>query len=74
MSNPSQSGPRTSTRRTVQKAAALVGVVFIAIGALGFVPGVTTDYDTLRLASHHSGAKLLGLFQVSVLHNLVHLL
>lgn len=75
MTSPNQSGPRTSTRRTAaQRAAALVGVVFLAVGVLGFVPGITTGYDTLQLASHHSEAKLLGLFQVSVLHNLVHLL
>ena len=41
---------------------------------LGFIPGITTNYDTLQFASHHSGALLLGLFQVSVLHNIVHLL
>ncbi|GAB3973309.1 DUF4383 domain-containing protein [Streptomyces sparsus] len=52
----------------------LAGAVFLLVGVLGFVPGVTTDYDTLEFAGHHSEAKLLGLFQVSVLHNLVHLL
>jgi len=66
---------RTGTRRThVQKAATVVGVVFLLVGVLGFVPGITTDYGSLSFASHHSGARLLGLFQVSVLHNLVHLL
>ncbi|GAA3574578.1 DUF4383 domain-containing protein [Microlunatus spumicola] len=62
------------TRTTVQKAAAVVGVVFLLVGVLGFIPGITTNYDTLSFASHHSEAKLLGLFQVSVLHNIVHLL
>jgi hypothetical protein len=63
------------TRRTpLQTAAALVGVVFLLVGILGFVPGVTTAYDQLGGAGHHSGALLLGLFQVSVLHNVVHLL
>lgn len=52
----------------------LVGAVFLVVGILGFVPGVTTAYDTLAFAEHHSEAKLLGLFQVSVLHNIVHLL
>ena len=41
---------------------------------LGFVPGVTTNYDTMTFADHHSEAELLGIFQVSVLHNIVHLL
>lgn len=34
----------------------------------------TTDYDGMRFAGHDSTAMLLGVFQVSVLHNLVHLL
>ncbi|MDQ0749615.1 hypothetical protein QF034_003846 [Streptomyces africanus] len=57
----------------VQRAAQLVGVVFLVVGVLGFIPGVTTDYGSMEIASHESGAELLGLFQVSVLHNLVHL-
>jgi hypothetical protein len=65
----------TAARRTdVQKAAAAVGIVFLLIGVLGFVPGITSNYDTLSFASHHSEAMLLGLFQVSILHNIVHLL
>jgi hypothetical protein len=46
---------------------------FLAVGVLGFVPGVTTHYDTLAFAGHQSGALLFGLFAVSILHNLVHL-
>ena len=46
----------------------------LVVGILGFVPGVTTHYDDLSFAGHDSGAKLLGTFQVSILHNLVHLL
>jgi hypothetical protein len=49
------------------------GLVFLVVGILGFVPGVTTNYDALSFAGHHSEAKLLGVFQVSVLHNLIHL-
>ncbi|HWL97231.1 MAG TPA: DUF4383 domain-containing protein [Nocardioidaceae bacterium] len=58
----------------LQKASAAVGAVFLLVGVLGFVPGITTDYDTMEFAGHESGAELLGIFQVSVLHNLVHLL
>ncbi|MBK5222296.1 MAG: DUF4383 domain-containing protein [Acidimicrobiia bacterium] len=57
----------------VQMAAAVVGVVFLAIGVLGFIPGITSDYDTMEFAGHESEAMLLGVFQVSILHNIVHL-
>ena len=52
----------------------LVGAVFLLVGVLGFVPGVTTDYGDMTFAGRDSGAQLLGVFDVSVLHNLVHLL
>jgi hypothetical protein len=61
-------------RTPVQSIAALAGVVFLLVGILGFVPGITTHYGDLSFAGHESGAKLLGIFQVSVLHNIVHLL
>ncbi|BBY26789.1 DUF4383 domain-containing protein [Mycolicibacterium sediminis] len=64
----------TSGRSAVQWAAIAVGAVFLLVGILGFIPGVTTDYDTMTFAGHHSEAKLLGLFNVSGLHNAVHLL
>jgi hypothetical protein len=69
-SNPTRS--RTD-RRPVQVAAALVGAVFLLVGILGFVPGITTNYDSMSAAGHASHAELLGIFEVSVLHNLVHL-
>jgi len=62
------------TATTVQKAAVAVSVVFLAVGVLGFIPGITTDYDTMSFGGHHSDAMLLGIFQVSILHNIVHLL
>jgi hypothetical protein len=61
-------------RTPVQSVAALVSVVFVLVGILGFIPGITTHYGDLSFAGHDSGAKLLGLFQVSILHNIVHLL
>lgn len=45
----------------VQKLAKLFGVVFLLIGVLGFVPGITND------------GMLLGIFEVSALHNVIHL-
>ncbi|MGW4326893.1 DUF4383 domain-containing protein [Nocardia sp. NPDC004573] len=50
-----------------------VGAVFLLVGILGFIPGITTGYSELDWAGHHSQAQLLGLFSVSVLHNVVHL-
>ncbi|MEU8181421.1 DUF4383 domain-containing protein [Micromonospora sp. NPDC049044] len=67
-------GRRAGPRRRVQVAALVVAGVFLLIGVLGFVPGVTSDYGDLRFGGHHSDAKLLGLFQVSILHNALHLL
>lgn len=64
---------RLSASSLLQKAAAVVAATFLLVGVLGFVPGVTTHYDDMTFAGHHSGAQLLGLFGVSVLHNLVHL-
>lgn len=64
--------PMTATR--LQKAATVVAATFLLVGVLGFIPGVTTNYDQMEFAGHHSGAELLGLFDVSVLHNIVHLL
>ncbi|WP_089154267.1 DUF4383 domain-containing protein [Micromonospora sp. NBS 11-29] len=71
MVNRSRAGAPASP---VRRAAQAVGIVFLVIGVLGFVPGITSDYGSMRFARHESGAKLLGLFQVSILHNLVHLL
>jgi hypothetical protein len=68
------SGTATRDRTDVQRAAQAVGAVFLLVGILGFVPGITTNYDTMTFASHDSEAMLLGIFQVSILHNIVHLL
>jgi hypothetical protein len=59
-------------RSLVQLAALAVGATFLLVAVLGFVPGITTNYSELSFAGHQSEAGLLGLFQVSVLHNLVH--
>ena len=64
-----------NSRRTPARTAALVvGAVFLLVGVLGFIPGVTTDYDQMAFAGPDSGAMLLGIFMVSILHNVVHLL
>ena len=46
---------------SLKKIAVIFGVVFVAIGVLGWVPAV------------NPGGKLLGLFDVNAAHNVVHL-
>jgi Domain of unknown function (DUF4383) len=46
---------------------------FLLLGVLGFVPGVTRNLWSLSLVGHRSGALLFGVFQVSILLNLMHL-
>ena len=59
----------------VQNVTRLVGIVFLLVGIAGFIPGITTNlYDGLEFAGNDGNAELLGLFKVSILHNLVHLL
>jgi Domain of unknown function (DUF4383) len=53
----------------VQRVAQVFGVVFLLVGILGFVSaGMSMD------ASMETAPKILGLFPVNLLHNVVHLL
>ena len=59
---------------STQLFARVLGIVFLIIGALGFVPGLLTE-------SHHADVTLdtglgflLGMFAVNIAHNAVHLL
>jgi hypothetical protein len=61
-------------RSPIQSAAMLVGLVFLLVGILGFIPGITSNYDELKFAGHDSDAQLLGVFDTSILLNIVHLL
>jgi uncharacterized protein DUF4383 len=61
-------------RTPVQSVAMIVGATFLLVGVLGFIPGITTNYGDMSFAGHDSDAQLLGIFQVSILHNIVHLL
>ncbi|MFB9236454.1 DUF4383 domain-containing protein [Plantactinospora siamensis] len=66
--------PHPATRRgTPSRLTSGIGGLFVAFGALGFLPGVTSDFGELGLAGHGSGALLLGAFQVSVLLNVLHI-
>jgi len=58
----------------VQTLATIVGATFLLVGILGFMPGITSHlYGGLDFAGHGSQAKLLHVFQVSWVHNIVHL-
>lgn len=67
------SNSATGERTTLQTIALLVGVVFLIVGILGFIPGITSDAPG-KFTGDDSDAELLGLFQVSILHNIIHLL
>ena len=69
-----RAGGTSSARSTIQLAATAVAAVFTLVGILGFIPGITSHFSQMKFAGHHSEAKLLGIFMVSILHNIVHLL
>lgn len=50
----------------IKKLSIVFGVVFLAVGILGFVPGVTTDKNGMDM--------LLGIFMVDATHNVIHIL
>ncbi len=60
---------------STRKFATIMGAVFLIVGLLGFVPGIT------RMEHGHPGLTvegpgtgyLLGLFHVNVIHNLIHI-
>jgi hypothetical protein len=67
--------PGTIGGRTLAQTLALVfGIAFLGAGVLGFIPGITTNLGDIKFAGNDSPSELLGLFQVSILHNIVHLL
>jgi hypothetical protein len=61
---------------SVRVFALVLGVVFLLVGALGFVPALLTPppLDAPPLSMHHNYGYLLGLFPVNTLHSAVHLL
>jgi hypothetical protein len=59
-------------RSTIQSIASWTGTAFLIIGILGFIPGVTDQFASLKPAGHRSTAELFGVFDVSILHNLIH--
>jgi len=66
--------PKRVKRSQIQLGAAGFGVIFLLVGIAGFIPGITSPFMNMEFAGRESSAKLLHIFQVSVLHNVVHLL
>jgi hypothetical protein len=66
--------PKRPKRSQIQLGAAAFGVVFLLVGIAGFIPGITSHFMNMGFAGRESSAKLVGIFQISVLHNIVHLL
>jgi hypothetical protein len=56
--------------------ALIFGVVFLAVGVLGFVPGLvhTPAAGTHNVTMTQNYGDLLGLFPINLLHNAVHIL
>jgi hypothetical protein len=63
-----------NNRSLARTLALLFGVAFLATGVLGFIPGITTNLGDIEFAGKDSPSELLGIFKVSILHNIVHLL
>ena len=58
-----------------RKFALLFGIVFLAVGVLGFVPGMThSPVGAHNVSMTQNYGDLLGLFPVNMLHNVVHIL
>jgi hypothetical protein len=55
--------------------ALIFGLVFLATGIAGFIPGLLTPHDAVehQLRIQQGAGDLLGLFPTNVLHNIVHL-
>jgi hypothetical protein len=64
---------RSPTASPPQRMAAVVATAYIVVGTAGFVPGLVQDHGRLEFAGADSTAELLGLFQVSILLNIIHL-
>jgi hypothetical protein len=60
---------------TSRNFARIIGIMFLAVGVLGFVPGLKTPppLSAPHLAVEGGYGLLLGLFPVNWVHNIVHL-
>ncbi len=55
--------------------ALIVGILFLAVGAMGFIPGLVhaPPPGAPGVTVHANHGYLMGLFPINVLHNIVHL-
>ena len=54
--------------------ALVFGIIYVLVGILGFVPGINQhDPNMIPIAVDSFYGRLLGLFPVNLLHNLVHI-
>lgn len=60
--------------KNVRNFALIYGIVFLLVGASGFIPGITVAHDHPDVAVTSGLGLAFGLFPVNVLHNLVHIL
>jgi len=60
--------------RPVQEVSTAVGILFLLVGVIGFVPGITADAAGASPATIESTTGLLGIWTVSILNNIAHLL
>jgi uncharacterized protein DUF4383 len=56
---------------SAQSLAGLTGIVLLVVGVVGFVPGPERHYATLTWWRTGSHAELFGVFQTSILNNLL---
>lgn len=58
----------------IRKFALIFGIIYVLVGILGFVPGLTSHHADMPPISIDSFyGKIMGLFPVNILHNIVHL-
>lgn len=50
------------------------GIIYVAVGLVGFIPGLSSHPDHDKLVVDAGYGLLLGLFPINILHNVVHLL
>lgn len=58
-------------RSTVQKITAGFGAIYLLVGVLGFVPGITVPTQHGPVPGE---GLLLGIFAINVIHNIAHLI
>ena len=53
--------------------ALVVGIIYLVVGIAGFIPGIRSNQEFAGLVVDANSGRLIGLFPVNLLHNLVHL-